>query len=643
MSITAILNLLGGIGMFLYGMDYLGDALKKAAGVSLERILEKLTNNKTKGLLLGTAVTAIIQSSAATAIIVIGFVNASIMNLEQGIPVVLGSNIGSTVTGQLLRLGDISNQNIILTLLKPSSFAPILIAIGVFLIIFVKKKKLNTPASIMLGLGLLFFGMTTMEQAISPLKDNEQFQQLFFLFQNPILGILAGMLVTAVIQSSSASVGILQAITSTGTVTWGMAIPIILGQNIGKCLPVFISSLSANREAKRVAIIHIITNVFGAVFWGGLIYLGKAIFDFPFWNTIINRGNVADFHTLYNAATAILLLPFTQLLARLSDHMIRNKEDNEWVSKQFELLNEMFLKTPAVALEQSRRLACDMGEVTLDSFGIVEKLFDNYDEKLMKELEANEQFLDRAETKLCEYLVRITERNLELKDTRLANELLRSIGDFERIGDYCKNLARVIEMNQMNGVQFSQECQGEIHSIFAAVESILRMTVDAYIKEDLTVASRIEPLEEVIDSLQLLMADRHVERLQKSMCSVQAGISLTEILNSMERISGHCTNVAIFLMQRLNDPYKFDAHEHLKQAHQEMSEEYKALYTYYESLYYMPVANAKRELKDKSSQKPELPLASDVKTERKGDKGHDADTKTKGKGKHAAKKKAKAL
>ena len=589
MDILNILTLLGGIGMFLYGMDYLSAAMKMMTGAKLEKILEKLTNNPIKGLALGTGVTAIIQSSTATAVIVLGFVNAGIMTLRQAIPVLFGSNIGSTMTGQLLRLGDIGSQSLILTLLKPAAFAPVLVILGVVFSMFLKKRKFDMAGRIMLGLGILFIGMTTMEGAVAPLKESAAFQKLFTMFSNPILGILVGILVTSIVQSSSASVGILQALTATGTITWGMAIPIIIGENIGKCVPVFISSIGTSRDARKVPVVHLMFNLIGAVVFGGLIYLIKGTHGIAIWDHVVNRGNVADFHSLFNIATAVILMPLTGAFVKLLNKMIPRTEEEEWATKRFESLSDMFLKTPALALEQSRRLVCDMGDMTRSSFAKVQQLLDAYDEKTMREMNSNEDFLDRAETKISEYLVRVTESTLELRSTRLANELLRSVTDFERIGDYCMNIAHVLEFNETNGVIFSETAKEEIRTMFSAVDNILKTTVDAYKNENQLIASRVEPLEEVIDSMRLLMEDHHIERLQNNECSVQSGISLKEILNSTDRIAGHCVNISVFLVQRLNDPYKFDAHQHLMQDHQEMTEEYKGLYGYYEAQYLKPI------------------------------------------------------
>lgn len=590
MNLTSVLSLLAGIGLFLYGMNLMGDGLKNAAGASLEHILEKLTNSRLKGVALGTGVTAIIQSSAATSIMCLGFVNAGVMVLKQAVPVIMGANIGSTVTGQILRLGDISNQNIFLTMLKPSSFAPLLIAFSVVCLVFIKSrnKRLNNVATILLGLGILFVGMSMMESSISPLKDDKRFQEIFFLFKNPFLGILLGAVVTAIIQSSSASVGILQAISSTGTVTWGMAIPIILGQNIGKCVTVWLGCIGTTKDAKRVAFCHLFFNVFGVLILGSVIYALQAIFDFAFWNNVLNRGNIADFHSLFNILTTVILLPFSDKLVSLSQRIIKeDKVPNE--NHRLDLLDDFLLKTPKVALEHARRVAVQMGYAAKENLDVVEKMLDHYDADLQDTLDENEKFLDKAESKLSDYLVKINSCNLITQDSHETSEIIRSVSDFERIGDYCVNIAQMAEYNLQNGLSFSPMCMEEIHSMMSAVRNILSITVQAFEQNDKVIASRVEPLEEVIDSIKELMSTRHIERLKNNQCSVQAGISLIEFLNSAERISDHCSNIAIHTIRKLSFEPSFDTHKYLRNVHEGVTEEYKALFCYYESIYYDPM------------------------------------------------------
>ena len=585
MELTQILGLCGGIGMFLYGMKVMSDAINKLAGAKMESILESLTSSKIKGFALGTAITAIIQSSAATSIMVIGFVNAGIMALAQSVPVIFGANIGSTITGQILRLGDISANNIFLTLLKPSSFAPILVVVGAFIMLFSKKKRTHQWAEMAIGLGILFMGMSTMEGAIAPLKDNPSFQRLFLAFTNPFIAILIGAVVTAVIQSSSASVGILQALSSTGAVTWSMAIPIILGQNIGKCFTVWLGSMGTNKDSKRVSFVHLFFNVAGALIIGAAVYLAQGIFHFSFWDQIVNRGNIADFHTGFNILTSVILFPFIDKIIHMAEKIIPENESDKKAAQVFNVMDDIFLKTPGVALEQGRKAMLAMGYVAEANFGLVENLFEKYDSNIMDEINENEKFLDKCETKIGDYLIKITAQSLSSEENRKVTEVMRNLSDFERIGDYCVKIAEIIESNKENGIVYSEKCQQEIRNMMKADHNILRMTVEAFDKEDPTIVKRILPLNEVINSLKEMMMSNHVERLFCGECNVQSGIFYAELINSMDRIGSHCGNIAVHLQQRVSEFGTFDQHKKLRFDHEGVSEEYKAMFKYYEAQY----------------------------------------------------------
>ena len=592
MGMTEILKLIGGVGLFLYGMQLMGDSLKQVAGAGLERILEKLTNSRIKGVTLGTVVTGIIQSSAATSIMLIGFINAGIMRLAQTIPVIMAANIGSTVTGQILRLGDIGETNIILRMLKPSSFAPLLVAGAIVVIMFCRKSRPRSVAGIFMGLGILFIGMSNMEAAFEPLRKSPEFQELFTLFSNPLLGILVGAVLTAIIQSSSASVGILQAISSTGAITWSMAIPIILGQNIGACVTVWLGAIGKKKEAQRVSFIYTIFNILGAILIGAVLYAVQALIGLPFWNSIISRGGIANFHSLFNIITTIILLPFCNQLQLLSEKVMSGKSEQLPV-QQLAVLEDLLIKTPAVALTQCRSVLLDMGSAAEENFRLVRSLLDKYDDKIMKKLDDNEVFLDKAETQMNEYLVKLTSRQLADDETRLATEIMRNVGEIERIGDYCVNIADVAEFNHNNGLSFSAACRREMQHMLDAVSAILRLTLEAFETGDLVVAARVEPLEEVIDLLKETLTTHHVERLQAGLCSVQSGISFIEIVTALERISDHCSNIAIHTIKNGGDQRdNFDEHEHLRMMHEGVTEEYKALFRYYESLYYDTINEA---------------------------------------------------
>ena len=588
MDIFAVFKLLGGIGLFLYGMSLLGTSLEKIAGAGLERTLEKLTNNRLKGLALGTVVTGVIQSSAATTVMLVGFVNAGIMKFAQTVPVIMGANIGTTVTGQILRLGDLSGSQLIFELIKPTTFAPIVIAIGSFMILISKRRKTRDIAHLLIGFGILFFGMTTMESALAPLKDSEAFQEIFVMFKNPLLGVLLGAVVTAILQSSSASVGILQAIASTGTVTFSMAAPIIIGQNIGKCITVLIASIGTNKNAKRVVVCHLMINIIGAILFLIGIYGFQTLVGFSFWESPMTRGNIADFHTLFNIATSILLLPFCNVLVAISKKILKEDAPSR-ADSSLALLDDIFLDRPTVALEQCRKLTLSMGETVQENYDMAVTLLQDFDEKTFEKLNENEAFLDKCETALGEYLVRITSRNIRREDQKEVAALLHSVGDLERIGDHCVNIAEVGQFNKEQGITFSKKGLKEIKIATEAVKHVLTITLEAYQKNDLTAAYRVEPLEEVIDLIKETLKVHHIERLSKGGCSVQAGISLTEFLTSAERISDHCSNIALHIIEKLSNMKDFDSHEYQKLMHRGTTEEYKALYRYYESKYYDPI------------------------------------------------------
>ncbi len=588
MTIFSVLTLCGGIGLFLYGMSLLGTSLEKIAGAGLERTLERLTNSRLKGLALGAVVTGVIQSSAATTVMLVGFVNAGIMKFAQTVPVIMGANIGTTITGQILRLGDLSGSQLIFELIKPSSFAPIVIAIGSFMILITKRRKTRDIAHLLIGFGILFFGMTTMESALAPLKDSNAFQEIFFMFRNPLLGVLLGAVVTAVLQSSSASVGILQAISSTGTVTFSMAAPIIIGQNIGKCITVLIASIGTNKNAKRVVVCHLMINIIGAILFLVGIYGFQGLVGFSFWEKSMTRGNIADFHTLFNIATSVILLPFCSGLVSISKKILKDDAPSR-ADSSLALLDDIFLDRPTVALEQCRKVTLSMGETIQENYDMAVTLLHNFDEKTFEKLNENEDFLDKCETALGEYLVRITSQNIRREDQKEVAELLHSVGDFERIGDHCVNVAEVGQFNQEQGIYFSERGLEEIRIVTEAVKQVVTITLEAYKNDDLVVAYRVEPLEEVIDVLKEALKTHHIDRLSNGDCSVQAGISLTEFLTNMERISDHCSNIALHIIEKLNSSKSFDSHEYQQLMHRGLTEEYKALYKYYESKYYDPI------------------------------------------------------
>lgn len=620
MDIFSILTLLGGVGLFLYGMNLMGASLKNLAGGSLEKILEKLTTGKNKasgdikGFGLGTGVTAIIQSSAATTIMLIGFVNAGIMKLSQAIPVVFGANVGSTATAQILRLGDLGEDSIIIRLFKPSSFAPILIVIGAFIILFTKKKKNKDIAGILVGLGVLFFGMTTMEDVFSPLKESEAFQNLFTSFNNPLLGILIGMILTAIIQSSSASVGILQAISSTGVVTYGTAIPIIIGQNIGKCMTILLGSIGANKKAKRVSLSYLIFNLAGTIFFIIAIYGSNSIFHFAYMNNVINRGGIANVHFLFNFVTALILLPFTNKIANLTGKIIGDDEESK-IDKELRSLDPMLLSTPNIALAQCRKVMFSMTDAILENFHLGSELIHKYDEKNASLLLENEEFIDKCESALNQYLLKVTSKRLTPSDRRLASELLNSVSDLERIGDHCETLLHVARNIDDEKITFSKSGSMEIGLILNAANNIIETTFKAFKEDDMSAVSRIEPLAQTISEVKEIIKEHHVIRLQTGECGIPGGFALVDILTALDRVGSHCSNIALHIAKKVGSEDLDEMHGHIYTNGYKTSEEYKALYCYYISLYSTPITESYENAKKYASEPKKHKEAKDNKSE----------------------------
>ena len=551
MDFFSILTLLGGVGLFLFGMNMMGDSLKNLAGGSLERILEKLTTGKSqatgaiKGFGLGTGVTAIIQSSAATTIMLIGFVNAGIMKLGQAIPVVFGANVGSTATAQILRLGDLGEDMFILKLLKPSSFAPVLIGIGAF-------------------------------------------QNLFISFSNPLLGILIGLVLTAIIQSSSASVGILQALSSTGVVSYGSAIPIIIGINIGKCFAILLGSIGANKKAKRVAMSYLLFNIIGAIFFVVVIYGLQLFITFPFIDKIINRGVIANLHFMFNFIIAILLLPFANKIADLTGKIIGDDKESK-IDKELASLDPMLLDTPNIALTQAQKVMFSMTDSIKENFELGSQLLSEYNEETAGKLLENEMFIDKCESALNEYLLKITSKRLHSSERKLASELLNSVSDLERIGDHCENLLIVGRKITDEKISFSTQGTMEINTLLQATANIIDTTFMAFKNDDLTAVSRIEPLAQSITEVKEIIKDHHVIRLQTGDCDIDGGFALVDILTSLDRIGSHCSNIGLHIAKKLTTDSFDEMHGHIYTNGYKTSEEYKALYCYYMSLYSDPI------------------------------------------------------
>ena len=604
MDILSILQLFGGIGLFLFGMSLMSSSLEKLTGSGLERVLETLTTSKKKGVgavkgwAFGMGVTGVIQSSAATTIMLVGFVNAGIMKVAQAMPVVFGSNVGSTVTAQILRLGDIGDDTIVLQLLKPVFFAPMLVGIGAFVILFTKSKKAKNVASIFVGLGMLFYGMTLMEGVFAPLQDNEKFKAMLVSFENPLIGILIGLVITVILQSSNASVGLLQTLSATGTISYALAIPIIIGENLGKCSTTIIGGIGANKKAKRLVVGYLFFNIFGAVFFAGIIYLLHSTVGLSFMADRVNRGNIATLHFLFNFLTSIILLPFSKGISNLTEKIV-GEEEEKTADIELSKLDDMLLNTPTIALEQSKSLIHKMSEAIMDNYRYATSMIYEYDETKFPLMEENESFIDKCETALSSYIVRINRNRLTAEDKLTVYEILNSIGDLERIGDYCMNIAYVAKEKNEQDIHFSPSGHKEVEGIISATEYTLENTIKAFTTDDTSMAVRVEPLSEVIDELKEIMKSHHVDRLQEGTCSIAGGVSLFDLVNSFERIASHAANVSLHVIKKVRMDEEFDEmHGHATDNH---SEEYKALYRYYESQYIDPILN-----NHQATQNPEL-------------------------------------
>ncbi len=540
-----VLSLLCGLALFLYGMDVMGDALKKSAGSSLKVTLGKMTSNPVKGFLLGLIVTAIIQSSSATTVMVVGFVNSGTMTLLQSVGVIMGANVGTAVTAWitgLSGLGESAEDAVgIIKLLKPDSWMPILALIGICLIMFVKRGKKHDVGVILLGFSVLMVGMNMMSDAVKPLSTDEGFKQILLMFENPILGVIAGLVLTAIVQSSSASVGILQSLTTTGVITYGTAIPIVMGQNIGTCVTALLSSISASKNGKRAALIHLYFNVIGVVVVLSLFYILNAIISFSFVSDIIDMWGVAIVHTVFKIISVALIAPFYRYLEKLAVLTIRDKgEENETTS----LLDERLIETPTIAVERATQVAYSMAELSVKSLKDAMTLFDNFDPKLANSVRDLEGKIDVYEDTIGSYLVKLSACDLNEKDSEQITKLLHIIGDLERISDHAVNILESAEEIKDKKISFSSEAKRELDVLAGAIDEILGITCQAFVNTDLARAEEVEPLEQVVDDLRDRIKLNHILRLQKSECTIELGFVLSDLLNNFERVADHCSNIA---------------------------------------------------------------------------------------------------
>ena len=578
MDIFNILSLIGGLALFLYGMDLMGDSLKKLAGGKLESILARLTSTRLKGFLLGLIVTAVIQSSSATTVMLVGFVNSGIMKLGQTISIIMGANIGTTITAWLLSTADIKGTAILIKLFKPESFTPILAAVGMIMTMTAKTDKKRNTGSILIGFAVLMFGMDAMSGAVEGLRDNQSFINILTMFSNnPIMGILVGTIFTAIIQSSSASVGVLQALALTCVIPYSTAIPVILGQNIGTTITPIISSISGNTDSKRVAFACLYIKMVGVVIVAGIFYLLNHFIGFGFMNTQASATNIALVHTLFNIFSTVILLPFCSLTEKLVIKIVKGKDEEE--RDVFNTLDERFLDVPSFAVEKCKDLVCDMAKISAESFKKASALVDNFDNATFDEIVKLEKMVDKYEDKTSTYLIKIAAKNMSSNDSKIVSELLHCIGDIERISDHALNVAEAAKEIFDKEITFSEKAKQDIKVITEAVSETLDLAVSALVNDNLEDAMRVEPLEQVIDVLKRVIKNGHISRLRQGDCTMELGFILSDLLTNYERVSDHCSNIAVCFIEITNG--SFETHEYLGSLKENNENNYKELYEAY--------------------------------------------------------------
>lgn len=587
MDIFSVLTMIGGLALFLYGMHAMGEGLAKVSGGRLEQILEKLTSNPIKAVALGAVVTAVIQSSSATTVMVVGFVNSGIMKLSQAIGIIMGANIGTTITSWILSLSGIESENFFIQLLKPSSFSPILAIIGVVCIMFSKKEKKKDVGMILTGFAILMVGMDTMSSAVKPLADIPAFTNLFVMFSNPILGMIVGALLTAVIQSSSASVGILQALCVTGSVTYASALPIIMGQNIGTCITAMLSSIGTSKNARRAALVHLYFNVIGTAIFMIVFYTLNSLIHFSVLNEVAGAAGIAVIHSLFNIIATMILLPFTKVLEKLAYLTIKEDEEEKKamaISNDFQVLDVRFLESPAFAIEQCKQLTFKMAELSKDALFKSIELLTEYDEEKASYIAKIEDRVDHYEDEIGGYLLKLSNKNLLEKDSHMLSMLLHLIGDFERISDHAVNIMEAgKEMHEKNLI-FSEEAKAELSVFSRAIRDIVNISLQVLEDQDKKLAVTVEPLEEVIDHLHEKLKKRHIRRLRDGICTIELGFIFSDITTNYERVADHCSNIAIGVLQ-LDNEEGFDAHEYIEQLKREDNAEFREKYTSYKVQY----------------------------------------------------------
>lgn len=584
-NVFDILALVGGLVLFLYGMDLMGDGLKKLAGGKLESVLARLTSTRLKGFLLGFGVTAIIQSSSATTVMLVGFVNSGIMKLGQTISVIMGANVGTTVTSWLLSTTQIDGAEFFLKLLKPTSFTPILATIGLLMGMMGKQDKTKNLGTIFMGFAVLMFGMDMMSDAVAFLEESEGFKNMLIAFSNPILGILVGTIFTAVIQSSSASVGVLQALSITCAIPFSTALPVILGQNIGTTITPILSSISGNTDSKRVALTCLYIKMVGVIVVTAVFYLiHNFVFKFAFMEANVSPLAIATVHTVFNIISTVILLPFCSFFEKLAIKTVKSKQEDK-ERDIFATLDERFLDMPSFAVEKCKELVCDMANIANDTFKKATNLFKDYDVNVFEEVKELEFLVDKYEDKTSTYLVKIAAKNMSSKDSKVVTELLHCIGDIERISDHALNIAETAKEIHTKKINFSDEAKADIAIITEAVSEILELAINALVTDNLEVAKSVEPLEQVIDRLNRKIRNGHISRLRQGDCTMELGFILSDLLTNYERISDHCSNIAVCFIEISND--SFETHEYLNQLKTGEQAEFTEMYESYKQKYYI--------------------------------------------------------
>lgn len=583
MNLFDVFSLMGGLALFLFGMNLMGSALEKRAGNQLKTFLASITSNPFKGFLLGLGVTAVIQSSSATTVMVVGFVNSGVMTLRQAVGVIMGANLGTSMTSWILSLTGIQGENFFIQLLKPASFVPIVAMIGVILYMFQKNAKRRDVGMILMGFAILMFGMEAMSGAVSGLKDVPGFTRILVLFSNPVLGVIVGTVFTAIIQSSSASVGILQALTATGSVTYATAVPIIMGQNIGTCVSALISSIGASKNAKRAAVIHLSFNVIATLVLLPLYYLVSLLLHDPLGDKIASPVGIAIVHTTFKLVALLILTPFTKQLEKLSCVIVPDSRKNE----ETQLLDERLLATPSVAIVRCREVAVSMAETAVRSIKEATVLFENYNEKAAMHVRELEDEVDVYEDKLSSYLVKLSAHDMSEPDSAEANKLLHVIGDFERISDHAINIVNSAEEIHDKKLEFSGQARKELNVLTNAVLEILDLALASFEKDDLDSAVMVEPLEQVVDYLREVLKKQHIRRLRKQECTIELGFVLTDILTNLERVSDHCSNIAACILEIARN--EMDVHEYLRTVKGGEMKEYNDYFDYFKVKYALDV------------------------------------------------------